>query len=411
MKRLVVITLGMFALALGALTAQEKKGYVVEGDGKDLSFVYASLEKSVKRTFPQAEPAKDARVPNYARFPGDGNCMWVSIDTALKAGEWNYSLNKYCKGGTNGDEAYYALQQAKIPTVYKRPFSGRNYKILEKACEEGCPCVVTLDRHRHAINLVGITEDKVALIDNNDRGLPTKSVSRRTFDNMWDGGVLVPLPKNYEGDLLNLVKQCAPGSPNCSPQAFNQPYPRLPAADDTGKFQETGSFRTVKGDVPIYDPTEAERKAFWKAMGNTDEEIKAKLADKGIDGLTKQDISFIMANPTAVKVGDQTPGGKVVKVELIGNKRVITLKEELPEETVVIQQRAAQVPAPQFIQQVQVPVVPAFIGVSPAVLRDTPRVARISHSGLFGLRETVEWDDGVVVERGPVIGKRVYYPR
>src|SRR5688572_25692213 len=105
---------------------------------KDLSFL---IEKPTK-SFPQADPPKGTRYANYARFEGDGNCMWVAIDTALAAGDWKYQINKYCKGGTCASQANHYLGQAGIPTIYKQENSGKNLTLLQKACEEGCVCVV-----------------------------------------------------------------------------------------------------------------------------------------------------------------------------------------------------------------------------------------------------------------------------
>lgn len=379
MRKIVGLLVALMWLPLYAqdgIPKSKPKAEVRESDvARDISFVITKSDASVKteektvRSYPQVDIPKKYRFANFSDRPGDGNCMWVSLDMVLANGGWDTRLAKYRIGGTSGDAAYSMLVRHGIPTVYKRPFTSRNPEILQKACDEGIGAAVTINTHRHAITLVGIDEAKVGIIDNNDPELKIRDVTKSRFLAIWDGGALIPLPKGYEGELC---KQCPGG--NCSPQSapFQQSMP--------GGGNDFGSFGTpIVKNGPSFVPKQEDLVAFYKELGYSDDKIKKVL--NGETGVLKQNI------------GDSTPDGKVVKIEMIGNKKVVTIE---PEELIIIK-RSPSMTGPQ-----------RRMG-SPTFIVEAPYIVSRERSPL-GLFESVRWSDGTVVEYGPFGGKRVIRP-
>ena len=133
-----------------------------------------------------------------------------------------------------------------MPGIYQAPFTAKDTTVLQRACDEGCGAVVTVDDGptRHAITLVGIDSERVAVIDSNDPAKSVQTLTMKRFLQRWDGGAIVIPPKGYEGEL---VKQCSGG--NCPAPApgfggSNGPFatprgsaPFMPESD-TGSFQK-----------------------------------------------------------------------------------------------------------------------------------------------------------------------------
>lgn len=211
----VLLTLPLFAQEVRPRPAA---GIREEGDTKDISFV-------VGKKFPQVEIPKENRFANFADRPGDGNCMWVALDTLLKTNGSPILLSKNRWGGVKPDVAYETLVKSGIPTIYKRPYTGKDLSLLRKACDEGYGAVVTVDNGIHALNVVGIEDEvdsltgRLAIIDNNDKDLAVRYVSKKEFLERWNDAIMIPLKKDYDGPL---AKQCGPQG--CAPTQGGSQY-------------------------------------------------------------------------------------------------------------------------------------------------------------------------------------------
>jgi len=241
-------------------------------------------------SFPQVVPPQDARFRNFADRPRDGNCLWVSCDTLLKTHGYNVSLSKNRWGGSNIPWAVAELKKRDVKIAYKDHYRGKDKAFLQTACDEGLGCVVTvmLPEGGHAIDLVGIRGDKVAIIDNNDPQLKTRITPLASFEQIWDGGAIAILPKDYTGPLTQHIRQCAPGG-NCpAPGLPATPFPggRQPArqqrdADAPEALEaplDTGAF-----GAPIIKNTKAVEEAarqFFRDAGFTEAEIEQRIRNK-----------------------------------------------------------------------------------------------------------------------------------
>lgn len=180
--------------------------------------------------FPQVVPPQESRYRNFSDRTNDGNCLWVATDTLLKTHGYNVSLSKNRWGGSDIPHAVSALQQRGVKFAYRGHFTPKDREFLQCACDEGCGCVVTIlcgPNMGHAIDLVGIDEKRVAIIDNNDPELKTRITSRESFEAIWDGGAIAILPRDYAGKLTQRVMQCPGGQ--C-------PAPSLPRSLPGGQF-------------------------------------------------------------------------------------------------------------------------------------------------------------------------------
>ena len=238
-------------------------------------------------SFPQVVPPQESRYRNFADRPGDGNCLWVATDTLLKTHGYNVSLSKNRWGGSNIPWAVAELKKRDVKIAYKDHFRGKDKAFLQAACDEGLGCVVTvmLPQGGHAIDLVGIRGDKVAIIDNNDPQLKTRITPLASFEQIWDGGAIAILPKDYNGPLTQHVRQCAPGG-NC-PNPAMTPFPaRNPTgqqrdADAPGGAEaplDTGAFGApiIKSGANV----ETAARQFFKDAGFTDAEIEQRIRNK-----------------------------------------------------------------------------------------------------------------------------------
>ena len=240
-------------------------------------------------TFPQVVPPQEARYKNFADRPGDGNCLWVSCDTLLKTHGYNVSLSRNRWGGSNIPWAVAELKKRDVRIAYKDHFRGKDKAFLQAACDEGLGCVVTvmLPQGGHAIDLVGIQGNKVAIIDNNDPQLKTRITPLASFEQIWDGGAIAILPRDYNGPLAQHVRQCAPGgncpSPALSPFAGGgrNPTGQQRDADAPGGPEaplDTGAFGApiIKSGASV----EAAARQFFKDAGFTDAEIEQRIRNK-----------------------------------------------------------------------------------------------------------------------------------
>lgn len=232
--------------------------------------------------FPQVVPPQESRFRNFADRPGDGNCLWVATDTLLKTHGYNVSLSKNRWGGSDIPHAISALQQRGVKFAYRGHFTQKDRAFLQASCDEGFGCVVTITcgpNMGHAIDLVGIDDKRVAIIDNNDPELKTRTVSRSSFEATWDGGAIAILPKDYTGKLATRVMQCpggqcpAPTIPGAGGGRFDVDAPEsLNAPGNTGAFGAPIIRSTPK-------PEEAARQ-FFKEAGFSDAEIAQRLRSK-----------------------------------------------------------------------------------------------------------------------------------
>jgi len=135
---------------------------------------YNGYHKIYLQEVPIVNIPEGLRQRNWAESgPGDGSCTWASIIPLLRW-QQNEAIADHILKTQGGGETIndFMSKLDKIGVVYATGFMDKYF--LEEVCRLRLGAVVGIHAYketgtpRHAVTLVGTTEDSVCLLDNND---------------------------------------------------------------------------------------------------------------------------------------------------------------------------------------------------------------------------------------------------